>query len=171
MTSCHGMNLLGCDEMGGEATSFDDVRVGRLVLRRGARGPAVEELQRLLGLTGSEVDGDFGAKTEAAVRKLQTERGLKPVDGVVGKDTAAALGKVTRVDFDDGDTVTADKLRASLSQATSNKSIETRPVRAANTPPLSDGQETSRFTPSKIAAGGLAAVAVGLAAFAFFGKR
>jgi hypothetical protein len=32
--------------------------------------PEVEELQRLLGFTGKNVDGDFGPKTEAALEKL-----------------------------------------------------------------------------------------------------
>ncbi len=62
------------------------------VLRRGATGPAVRRLQELLyqhgyGLT---VDGDFGPRTEQAVRSFQAERGLT-VDGVVGPRTWAEL--------------------------------------------------------------------------------
>jgi peptidoglycan hydrolase-like protein with peptidoglycan-binding domain len=47
----------------------------------------VEAVQRRLGIG---VDGDFGAKTEAAVKEFQRNRGLDP-DGVVGKQTWAAL--------------------------------------------------------------------------------
>lgn len=57
-------------------------------LRRGDKGPDVAALQRALGITP---DGDFGPKTEAAVRMLQEDRGLV-VDGIVGAMTRSALG-------------------------------------------------------------------------------
>jgi murein L,D-transpeptidase YcbB/YkuD len=54
---------------------------------------AVADLQRLLNAHGRElvVDGDFGPKTDAAVRAFQEQCGLHP-DGVVGRLTWAALG-------------------------------------------------------------------------------
>jgi hypothetical protein len=52
-------------------------------LRLGDKSPAVRLLQTKLGLV---VDGHFGPKTEAAVKKFQGENGLK-ADGVVGKLT------------------------------------------------------------------------------------
>ncbi len=52
-------------------------------LRLGDKSPAVRLLQTKLGLV---VDGSFGPKTEAAVKKFQKEHGLK-ADGVVGKLT------------------------------------------------------------------------------------
>lgn len=52
-------------------------------LRLGDKSPAVRLLQTKLGLV---VDGHFGPKTEAAVKKFQKENGLK-ADGVVGKLT------------------------------------------------------------------------------------
>jgi N-acetylmuramoyl-L-alanine amidase len=61
---------------------------GRPTLRRGAKGEAVGELQRLLG--GLKVDEDFGGLTEAAVKSFQTVYGLV-VDGVVGATTWANL--------------------------------------------------------------------------------
>lgn len=59
----------------------------RPTLRRGARGPFVEELQKALGLTP---DGVFGSATEAATRALQRKAQLVP-DGIVGPKTWVAL--------------------------------------------------------------------------------
>lgn len=53
---------------------------------------AVVALQRLLTARGfaTTADGKFGPKTETAVKRYQTSRGLKP-DGVVGKNTWSKL--------------------------------------------------------------------------------
>jgi peptidoglycan hydrolase-like protein with peptidoglycan-binding domain len=59
----------------------------RPTLRRGAEGKLVEEIQAKVGV---KVDGDFGPKTEAAVRAFQREAGLVP-DGIVGPRTWASL--------------------------------------------------------------------------------
>ncbi|MEH7375998.1 L,D-transpeptidase family protein [Neobacillus drentensis] len=64
------------------------------ILKKGSRGPAVQELQRkltLLGYSTKGVDGVFGANTDTAVRKFQKARKLT-VDGVVGQATKKALG-------------------------------------------------------------------------------
>ena len=69
------------------------VTVRPCMLSYGDTGNAVKALQRCLngwGYDCGEVDGDFGNKTKAAVRKLQTEHGLE-VDGVAGTQTWAAL--------------------------------------------------------------------------------
>lgn len=58
------------------------------VLRRGSKGEAVKELQRLL--CGLEIDGSFGPLTEAAVIEFQKANGLT-VDGIVGPETWGAL--------------------------------------------------------------------------------
>ena len=58
-----------------------------VVLRVGARGAAVRELQRALGI---EDDGAFGPGTLAAVRAFQMDADL-PVDGIVGHRTWTAL--------------------------------------------------------------------------------
>jgi hypothetical protein len=60
----------------------------RSALRKGDRGEPVVALQRALGITP---DGDFGPKTEAAVRMFQEDRGLV-VDGIAGAMTRMALG-------------------------------------------------------------------------------
>lgn len=66
------------------------------ILKKGSSGKDVKELQKTLiaigynlGKTG--VDGKYGSKTTAAVKKYQKKQKLK-VDGKVGKDTAHALG-------------------------------------------------------------------------------
>ena len=58
------------------------------VLKRGSRGPAVEQLQQRLHVPA---DGVFGPQTARAVRRYQARKGLT-VDGIVGPQTAAALG-------------------------------------------------------------------------------
>ncbi|WP_236539698.1 peptidoglycan recognition protein family protein [Spiractinospora alimapuensis] len=68
---------------------------GGSLLRRGDRGPDVRQLQEQLislgyGLPEYGADGDFGAETEAAVKKFQRSAGLE-ADGIVGPDTRAAL--------------------------------------------------------------------------------
>lgn len=61
-------------------------------LRHGDRGQAVLQLQKQLNAQGAKLfaDGDFGAKTEAAVRAYQRKVGLV-ADGIAGPKTLAAL--------------------------------------------------------------------------------
>jgi peptidoglycan DL-endopeptidase CwlO len=72
-----------------------DVAVGRSAalgsvdLARGARGAAVRELQRKLGITA---DGIFGPQTEQAVRSFQRAHNV-PATGLVGPLTRAALAQ------------------------------------------------------------------------------
>lgn len=64
------------------------------VLRQGATGGEVKEVQRRLKLWGyysGQVDGVFGAGTKRAVIAFQKKNGLT-ADGVVGKSTYKALG-------------------------------------------------------------------------------
>lgn len=55
-------------------------------------GPAVVELQELLNAHGFpvKIDGDFGWRTESAVRAFQRQHRLR-VDGIVGRETWEAL--------------------------------------------------------------------------------
>jgi peptidoglycan hydrolase-like protein with peptidoglycan-binding domain len=63
-------------------------------LRVGSSGQDVRRLQRLLVmmklLDFEQIDGQFGAKTEAVVRAFQTDRGLT-ADGIVGAQIWHAL--------------------------------------------------------------------------------
>lgn len=58
------------------------------VLKRGARGSLVAQVQQRLGIPA---DGVFGPQTGRAVRRFQARKGLT-VDGIVGPQTAEALG-------------------------------------------------------------------------------
>ena len=65
------------------------------ILRRGAKGADVRELQERLaqlGFSPGNIDGSFGKKTEAAVKAYQTSRHLT-IDGVAGPET---LGKLSQ---------------------------------------------------------------------------
>lgn len=73
--------------------------VARSVLRKGAKGRTVSELQKLLNMVLSlnppiKVDGDFGKNTNQAVLAFQEKAKIK-VDGVVGKTTWEALAIAT----------------------------------------------------------------------------
>jgi uncharacterized protein (TIGR02594 family) len=64
-----------------------------MVLKRGSSGPEVRDLQRRLqelGYSPGRVDGQFGPRTEEAVRAFQRDSGLRE-DGIVGEQTRANL--------------------------------------------------------------------------------
>ncbi len=71
-----------------------EISTAAAILRQGAKGGEVKEVQRRLKLWGyykGSVDGVFGAGTRSAVIAFQKKNGLK-ADGVVGKATYKALG-------------------------------------------------------------------------------
>ncbi|WP_422444067.1 spore cortex-lytic enzyme [Thermoanaerobacterium sp. DL9XJH110] len=67
--------------------------LGDRTLRQGSRGRDVAQLQQklnTLGFWAGKVDGIFGPKTKAAVKRFQRARGIR-VDGIVGPQTFRAL--------------------------------------------------------------------------------
>ncbi|MDQ0199798.1 L,D-transpeptidase family protein [Neobacillus ginsengisoli] len=79
---------------GGPGTPAVPVAGGGEILKRGSRGPAVQELQRKLtslGYNTKGIDGIFGLNTDIAVRNFQKARKLS-IDGIVGTATKKALG-------------------------------------------------------------------------------
>jgi spore cortex-lytic enzyme len=68
------------------------------VLKRGARGGGVWELQgrlRFIGFYTGKVDGVYGNRTYRAVRLFQYRFGMK-IDGIAGPETMAKLRKATK---------------------------------------------------------------------------
>ena len=68
-----------------------------MILSKGSKGEQVKTAQRLLKAMGysiglSGADGDFGSKTEKAVRNFQKDAKLDD-DGVIGQKTWEALLK------------------------------------------------------------------------------
>lgn len=75
---------------GGNASETEE----SAVLKIGSSGAQVRTLQTKLnnwGYDAGTVDGIFGSKTQAAVKRFQQKNGLV-ADGIVGSKTAAALG-------------------------------------------------------------------------------
>ena len=75
-------------------TSASSSFVETAVLRQGATGGEVKEVQRRLkqwGYYSGAVDGIYGAQTIEAVKRFQQKNGLT-ADGIVGKATYEALG-------------------------------------------------------------------------------
>ena len=65
------------------------------LLKKGGKGSDVYVLQTRLNYLGYacyKVDGDFGARTDTAVKAFQKAEGLT-VDGIVGNQTWDALNK------------------------------------------------------------------------------
>jgi N-acetylmuramoyl-L-alanine amidase len=71
--------------------------LGDRMLSTGSKGPEVTELQKRLSQLGyvvGPIDGNFGPKTQAAVRLFQKEHGLK-VDGIAGTQTINEVKRLT----------------------------------------------------------------------------
>ena len=69
--------------------NIDEADQSEPVLKVGSTGLPVRRAQKRMSLVGYDVggvDGRYGTATEAAVKKLQQQRGLA-VDGVVGRQT------------------------------------------------------------------------------------
>ena len=93
--------MVGCNKPAGElvgatkSTNFKEANpyvLSDKILRLTCRGESVRWLQFELKRNGYElkVDGSFGLKTEAAVKKFQKDKKLT-VDGIAGPKTIAAL--------------------------------------------------------------------------------
>lgn len=159
---CLGAICIGADP------SLDDVASGAAVLRRGSKGDAVRYVQEHLAFTGSDVDGDFGAKTEARVKEFQIAKGLRPADGVVGKDTMAAIDAMVMAGQRFSPVPTA-----SPAVAVSRPAASTSPPMASKPALVSvPSAESLKATPigTKVAYA-LGAVAVGGMGYAFLRKK
>ncbi len=73
------------------APSLDEVKTSKTLLSIGHEGPAVKELQKLLGLPEQEQDGKFGPRTREAVHAFQQKHALTPPAGKEGMVGATTL--------------------------------------------------------------------------------
>ncbi len=65
---------------------FKGAPVDMVILNKGSKGELVKNVQERLAIAEyfkGNIDGEFGSRTEAAVKRLQKDTGL-PQDGVVG---------------------------------------------------------------------------------------
>jgi putative peptidoglycan binding protein len=88
-------------------------------LQLGDTGPAVHDLQNLLGI---EADGVFGAATDNAVRAFQASHNLF-VDGVVGSHTWGVLQDSSPIKIAKPDTVVAQDALDDIVRAAANSSL------------------------------------------------
>lgn len=89
--------------------------------------PNVWRVQKILGFSGDDLDGEFGPKTEAVVRRFQAEHGLD-VDGEVGPATWDAL-----------DRYEGSKARDAKPVSDPAPPDPVQPPKSAATPPASSG--------------------------------
>lgn len=88
------------ERLGGPQQQQVSPQSAQPILRQGAQGEAVVQLQQKLKQLGysigaSGADGIFGPIVKAAVIQFQKNRSLKPVDGIVGPQTWQALEQAT----------------------------------------------------------------------------
>jgi peptidoglycan hydrolase-like protein with peptidoglycan-binding domain len=102
--------------------------------------PAVRRVQRVLDRRGYDlgapgVDGRFGPLTDAAVRRMQADKGLA-VDGVVGTRTRKALGLTRRASNPQRRPAAAKPTQAKPTQPkpTQAKPTQTKPTPKATAP-------------------------------------
>ncbi len=86
-----GDHDIAVDGIVGDITwlNIDEADMSNPTIKKGSTGNPVRRAQKRLTLGGYDtggVDGVFGAKTEAAVKHFQTDRGLTQ-DGIVGPKT------------------------------------------------------------------------------------
>jgi peptidoglycan hydrolase-like protein with peptidoglycan-binding domain len=117
------------------------------------RGPAVSDLQQALNQAGANltVDGDFGPRTEQAVREFQKEHGLKP-DGIAGPKTMAALAEAQPQSSAAPSPATHLDLNKELSSPDSRLSVAIGVAEGTRTP---DGGRTPAYAGHPDPKGGL----------------
>jgi|GEM_PF-2758313 len=87
-----GLNPTGVADPYTWAKIFDSARPEHTTLQKGSEGSEVRYLQNLLTNDGYTLatDGEYGPKTEAAVKRFQADNGLQ-ADGICGPLTWAAI--------------------------------------------------------------------------------
>jgi peptidoglycan hydrolase-like protein with peptidoglycan-binding domain len=86
----HGAETEARDAARGAVTTLKGATADGKLMRTGATGPEVLEVQKLLGLGPAGQTSEFGPTTADAIKRFQRENGLS-ADGVVGPSTMSAL--------------------------------------------------------------------------------
>jgi len=79
--------------------SSNEINIPDKILKKGDTGDDVKTLQSALksiGIDCGTCDGNFGPKTEAAVKKLQSMKTYLPIDGVFEKNTRIFLLEILK---------------------------------------------------------------------------
>ncbi len=137
---------------------------GMPILKEGASGAAVENLQSMLNKNGAslDADGQFGPKTTKAVKDFQASRGLA-ADGVVGPKTWTELSRggvepppkpvetrsvtISAVDEKSNESIVGASVKLGSKSGKTDKSGEVKFTLAAGTYPLivtAEGFEVAR---------------------------
>ncbi len=88
-------NMKPISSVSAEAPEIEVLKPSPMLLKRGASGQLVKDLQKILsglGYFAGAVDGDFGPRTQAAVLAFQADNHLE-TDGKVGALTREALSQ------------------------------------------------------------------------------
>ena len=117
----------------------------KVMLARGSSGLQVEVLQKALahfGINPGPIDGLFGPKTEAAVKKFQKAEKLE-VDGIVGPKTLAAIDARKKALKD-------ARIKAAASEAAASEAAALKRALAKKTPPPKKAESTVAGTAKAI---------------------
>lgn len=143
------------------ATSRTYLDVTLSPLKRGSKGDNVKVVQQALanaGFSPGATDGDYGRKTEAAVKAFQKAKGLT-VDGVVGQQTVAALG-LAMPSAEAKDVPKPAEVKAAVQAAVQEVTPATAPAAAAAAQKAADAVAQQGGDSKQVAAAAKAAVAV-----------
>lgn len=123
------------------ATGWDAILAGQTTLRKGDKGGQVTELQTKLNAAGAkpelDTDGDFGSKTDTAVREFQAQNGLQE-DGIVGPAVAGKL--------DEGGTFTGSGPSKDEPSKDEDTPAKEEDAPSGDTGPVPEGNVTSHFS-------------------------
>jgi peptidoglycan hydrolase-like protein with peptidoglycan-binding domain len=129
---------------------------GHRTLKEGCEGGDVENMQEMLIALGYDLgewgaDGDFGSKTDEAVRQFQRDYHLED-DGKVGPQTSVTLGQAYGA-YTASMGIAGNKTLAAMNEAyyAKNGSKNAGSNAGSSSPAVTSGKSTTEVTPPQIA--------------------